>query len=164
MQRTTSRTATVLLTAAFLITALGADIGGATTPSTFDALRADYSAMAAALQKDDASSVPALAARFVEHAASVPAPRQGTEALRNAAELARSMTTSDLVSLRSAFAAVSKQLATVVDDSGKPLGSLYHCPMADAYWLQPENERGIANPYLGPAMAGCGTRVTKVEN
>jgi hypothetical protein len=62
---------------------------------------------------------------------------------------------STLPAARTAFGELSKSLVAWRKLAGKGPGVGY-CPMASWEWLQPP-DADVENPYLGKAMAGCGS-------
>lgn len=63
----------------------------------------------------------------------------------------------DLATARTAFSELSRILVQRISSaSPAPKVFVYYCPMfaGYAYWLQPK--AGLANPYMGQAMPGCG--------
>lgn len=63
----------------------------------------------------------------------------------------------DLAGARAAFGELSRLLLSRLGaQGGGPKVIVYHCPMfaGFAWWVQPKS--GIANPYMGQAMPGCG--------
>lgn len=78
------------------------------------------------------------------------------------ADAARKITTAaDMETQRNSFAALSKDMITLVKQSGLKSGALYvdFCPMAQqdkgAYWLS--RNKTIENPYFGEQMLTCGS-------
>lgn len=69
--------------------------------------------------------------------------------------------------LRSAFTEISDQLVKAVENQGFEAKELYwqYCPMAingeGAYWL--DDEKAIANPYMGQQMPGCGSSEKRIS-
>lgn len=135
----------------------------------FDSLMSPYDASRAALSADrlsdlaqpardlrrllaalgevtaEAAGVPPEKLRDVR--ALLPALRKSTDALVGA---------STLPAARDAFGELSKSLVSWRKLA--PQGpDVAYCPMVSYEWLQPP-ESEIENPYLGKAMAGCGTR------
>ncbi len=67
----------------------------------------------------------------------------------------------DLASARAAFSALSRAyISELASQPSPPKVSVYHCPMYQgfAWWVQPK--AGIANPYLGQQMPGCGEEMS----
>ncbi|NLR77940.1 DUF3347 domain-containing protein [Chitinophaga eiseniae] len=70
-------------------------------------------------------------------------------------------TAADVEAQRNSFAALSKDMITLVKQSGLKSGALYvdFCPMAQqdkgAYWLS--RNKIIENPYFGEQMPTCGS-------
>ena len=77
-----------------------------------------------------------------------------------ASEAANIAYASTLDEQRQAFAALSKEMSTLIKTNTLTSGQLYleFCPMANdnegAYWLS--NEKDIKNPYFGQSMLKCG--------
>lgn len=77
------------------------------------------------------------------------------------AEAAKLASASDLDGRRTAFAALSNEIAILVKAHKLSTGEVYleYCPMANgnsgAYWLS--NQKEIRNPYFGDKMMTCGS-------
>jgi uncharacterized protein YxeA len=76
-------------------------------------------------------------------------------------EQATRLKTADLEQGREIFKDLSKNLALLEMQSGNKTINVFYCPMARAYWLQPDTT--VANPYFGKTMAQCGRKVDKIR-
>jgi hypothetical protein len=119
-----------------------------------NAIYAQYALLVAALTKGDAPAA-RIAANAIEAGAATI--KEGSSTGAAAASI---VATADIEAQRTAFAALSTALITLVKQSGLSAGVLYvdFCPMAmnnqGAYWLS-ESSR-IKNPYFGEQMLTCG--------
>ncbi|NLR60325.1 DUF3347 domain-containing protein [Chitinophaga polysaccharea] len=119
------------------------------------ALFQQYEQLTAALVKGDMT-----AAKIAANAIQV-----GAEQVNNGhgvADAARKITTAaDVDAQRNSFVALSKDMITLVKQSGLKSGVLYvdFCPMAQqdkgAHWLT--RNKAIENPYFGEQMLTCGS-------
>lgn len=85
------------------------------------------------------------------------------DAYAEIAHTAAGLQGTELESLRQAYAPLSRAMARLARDTGYDGVRLYHCPMANAYWLQPTAETTVANPYYGASMSRCGARVDHLD-
>ncbi len=111
-------------------------------------LLAAYEAVRVPLVEDEVDGAREAAGRL---AADPAAPRDLAAAARAVAD------TSDPATARAAFAELSRILVLRFEATGAPDGTrVYRCPMVAhyAYWLQAGS--GLANPYMGTSMPGCG--------
>lgn len=129
------------------------------TPPQPAALFAVYDEIHDALAADRVAGVAEAGARLASLAES------GTGATNSAhAEVARAageLAGSELKTLRTAFAELSRAMARLAAATGYEGAQLYHCPMVQAYWLQPKADTAVANPYYGSSMPKCGSRVDR---
>ncbi len=79
------------------------------------------------------------------------------------ARAARKLAGSEIEPLRTAFAELSRAMARLAAATDYEGAQLYHCPMVQAYWLQPKADTEVANPYYGTSMPRCGSRVDGID-
>ena len=70
----------------------------------------------------------------------------------------------DLAALRAAFAPLSRAMSALGVAAGIAGVQLYYCPMNKGYWLQTAADAEARNPYLGPTMPECGSKVDKLDS
>lgn len=126
---------------------------GPTQASPFDPVLVAYEQVREKLAADDAW---ALRARKLADEAT--AAKLDVLAM-HAAKLASA---ADLVAARVEFAAVSREIVTLIAKHRELAKNrhVFECPMVKGYnkWVQPSSE--MANPYMGPAMLACGGEST----
>lgn len=114
----------------------------------------DYEALRAGLAADDLPAAQKAATVIAEHAGRAAGTDKHAQAKLDAAnQLAKA---GDLAAAREAFKALSKQAAHLAD--GQKGYYLAHCPMVpneEGDWVQ--TTKKISNPYMGKAMATCGS-------
>lgn len=114
----------------------------------------DYEAVHAALAADDLPAAQKAATVIAEHAGHAAGADKHAQAKLDAAnQLAKAR---DLAAAREAFKALSKQATHLAD--GQKGYYLAHCPMVpneEGDWVQ--TTKKISNPYMGKAMATCGS-------
>jgi hypothetical protein len=112
-----------------------------------------YERIQKALAADSMTGIPESAGTIAK---AIRTDRDNTLPLTVAEEAEKLADAKDLTAARSAFKPLSAALITWMDES-KVESSGYqeaYCPMADANWLQKEEE--INNPYFGRKMLNCG--------
>lgn len=128
--------------------ALDPTAAASASPAVTSALLAQYDVLRIALLADKLDASVAAAREIVSASA-------GDSALLNAATSVS--TASDLATARTAFGELSRLLIQRLSTtSPAPKALVYYCPMFAGfpYWLQPK--AGLANPYMGQSMPGCG--------
>ena len=115
---------------------------------------AQYEAIRAALAVDDLPAAQKAATVIVEHASHATGTEKHAQTrMETAGRLAKA---GDLAAAREAFKALSKQATHLAD--GQKGYYLAHCPMVpneEGDWVQ--TTKKISNPYMGKAMATCGS-------
>lgn len=66
----------------------------------------------------------------------------------------------DIAKLRAATKPLSVAVDALLRAAGTAGWQLYHCPMAEGYWIQASE--GVRNPYYGAEMLACGGKVDKI--
>ncbi|MFN7970904.1 MAG: hypothetical protein U0166_00885 [Acidobacteriota bacterium] len=172
MNRTHAIPSIVLLALALTGLAIGGTARAADSPLADVARKAasGYLSIASALSDDEAPPTQAMA-DVVEQASQAPkltkglAPEQAKELASAAADLEKAgksmQADRDLATwrthLRDLTGAVDRFARLANGGALPPELNEFHCPMANANWLQ--SGTAPANPYFGKAMRACGTRV-----
>ena len=118
-----------------------------------DSLLDHYQAVQTALAQDDLPGAKKGAEQILKI--------KSNDSTKKTLEGARVITqATDLKTARSGFGTLSGGVVTRVklDPALQTKWKLYQCPMAKGYqfWLQPEKEGTVKNPYMGSAMQTCG--------
>lgn len=131
-------------------------------PDFVDMLLTSYFELQAALSKDDLASSKADAKTFMEMLGHGPSREEAASLADLSKEADKIINASDIKIVRTAFLAISKDLARMVEHvgtTGKSDVVKMYCPMAfnnkGGSWLQ--NNHKPANPYYGSMMYSCGS-------
>ncbi len=124
---------------------------------------AEYLKIQDALASDRAEGVSGMAAILLSIAEKrLSAVDEGERPLFQAVVVAAArLEGADLAKLREATKALSVAVDALLRAAGTPGWHLFHCPMAEGYWIQITD--GVRNPYYGAEMLVCGGKVEKVD-
>src|SRR3954454_13953244 len=129
-------------------------------PQAAEPLVASYLSIQRSLAADSTAGVSASAQKLAteaRHRAQDGAAKRAL--LVSLAKAAEAMQGGDLKTLRAGFKELSRALVAYLGAAPVAGLGIYDCPMAKAQWVQKTGP--VANPYLGKAMATCGTPVKK---
>lgn len=131
-------------------------------PEYVDMLLTPYFELQSSLAKDDLDAAKTSAGIFKQMLGHGPSHEDAPSLADLSDEAAKIQSASDIKVARSAFLAISKDLAKMVEHvgtSGKSDVIKMHCPMAfnnkGGDWLQ--NSDDLLNPYFGKMMLKCGS-------
>jgi hypothetical protein len=116
-----------------------------------------YLAIHAALADDSTEGVEKAADKLARAAREAAQAGAHGESLQAIADAAAELDGTDIAALRESFKGLSEAMIAYVRAAGAEGKGVYHCPMANASWVQAEGP--VANPYHGKSMLRCGSKV-----
>ena len=129
----------------------------AARPSATDPLIEPYLSIQRSLAADSTAGIAASAQELAAEARRRAQGGAERASLVHVAEAAEALKGNDLKALRARFEDLSRTVIAYLKTAPAEGLSIYYCPMAKATWVQKTGP--VANPYLGKAMATCGTPV-----
>jgi Protein of unknown function (DUF3347) len=145
--------------AAGIVLALAHVSEAAPPPKSADPLVESYLSIQRSLAADSTAGVSASAQKLATEARRRAQESAEKASLMRLTKAAEAMQGNDLKTLRDGFKELSRAMVVYLDAAPVAGLGVYYCPMAKARWVQKTGP--VANPYLGKAMATCGTPVKK---